>query len=217
VITLIRVVPNERWQLVLEFEDVGLRLFRADQLYVRWPHFAYPNVLKHFRFTAEAIWWASGESLSAQELLDRSEAIERSELEFEYLSLGMNNQAPTAAHTSHHVFYVSLAPFSHQPFVLGESIGGGHMELGGSFSFSLAELRAHSGWQDHLRRAGCDWPLVLLEKFEGEQPVLVDALVRIVCGLQNDTPLSTVLDGLPELPADARRLLTLPGISRPDE
>jgi hypothetical protein len=50
----------------------------------------------------------------------------------------------------------------------------------------------------------------LLEEFAGEQQVLVDALVRIVCGLQNNTPLSTVLDGLPELPPDVRRLLAHP-------
>jgi hypothetical protein len=206
---LIRVVPNERWQLILEFEDFGFRLFRAEPLYSKlgWRHFAYPNVFKHLRFTAEAVLWASGESLSAQEMLNHSEAIERSELEFESLNLGMLNQAPTVSHASHHVFYVSLAAFSQQPFGLGESIAGGHMELGGMFSFSLPELRAHAGWQQHMRLAGCDWLLGLLEGFAGEQQVLVDALVRIVCGLQNGTALPTVLNDMPEIPTEVRDLL----------
>jgi hypothetical protein len=206
---LIRVVPNERWQLVLEFEGLGFRLFHAEPLYsdLGWTHFAYPNVFKHLRFTPDAISWASGESLSAKELLNRSEAIAVSDLEFQSLNVGMVNRAPTSSHASHHVFYVSLAAFSEQPFGLGESIGGGHMELGGMFSFSLPELRAHAGWQDHLRFAGCEWLLVLLEGFVGDQWVLVDALVRIVCGLQNDTALRVVLDHSPEIPADVSRLL----------
>jgi hypothetical protein len=175
VTTLIRVVPNEKWELILESQDVGFRLFAAQTLYAKWAHFAYPNIFKHLRFNAVGIRWATGESLSAQELLSHSEAIDRSQLEFEYLSLGMNNQAPTAEHASHHVFYVTLAAFSREPFVLGESIGGGFMDLGGSFSFSLSQLRVHAGWQEHFRRAGCDWPVGLLEEFAGEQQVLVDA------------------------------------------
>ena len=206
---LLRVVPNERWQLILEFEDFGFRLFRAEPLYseLGWAHLAYPNHFKHFRFTPDAIVWAGGESLSAQELLDRSETIAASDLEFQSLNLGMVNRAPTAAHVSHHVFYVSLAAFSDQPFGLGESIGGGHAEMGGMFSFSLLELRAHPGWRDHLRFAGCGWLLGLLEGFAGDQRVIVDALVRVVCGLQNDTSLRLVLETTPEIPDDVRRLL----------
>ena len=206
---LLRAVPNERWQLILEFEHLGFRLFRAEGLRseLGWTHFAYPNHFKHFQFTPDAIVWAGGESLSVQELLDRSEAISASDLEFQSLNLGMVNRAPTAAHVSHHVFFVSLAAFSDQPFGLGESIGGGHMEMGGMFSFSLLELRAHPGWQDHLRFAGCDWLLGLLEGFVGDQRVIVDALVRVVCGLQNGTSLQVVLETTPEIPVDVRRLL----------
>jgi hypothetical protein len=205
---LIRVVPNERWQLVLEFEGIGFRLLPAEPLYKSgWTHFAYPNVFKHLRFTPDAISWASGESMSAQELLNRSEPIAVSDLEFQSLDLGMDNRAPTSSHASHHVYYVTLMAFSDQPFGLGESIGGGHMELGGMFTFSLPELRAYIGWQDHIRLAGCDWLLPLLEGFDGDQRVLVDALVRIVCGLQNDTALRTVLEHSPEIPVDVRRLL----------
>jgi hypothetical protein len=206
---LIRVVPNDLWQLILEFEASGFRLLPIEPLYSKlgWKHFAYPNVVRHLRFTSEAILWASGETLSAEELLQRSDSVAKADFEYQSFHVGMVNRAPTSSHASHHVYYVSLAAFSDQPFRLGESIGGGHMELGGSFAFSLPELRVHEGWQDHIHLSGCDWLVPLLENFGGDQGVLVDALVRLICGLQNDTPLQSVLDNTPEIPADIRGLL----------
>jgi hypothetical protein len=144
---LIRVVPNDLWQLLLEFDGFGFRLLPIEPLYSKlgWKHFAHPNVVRHLRFTSDAIVWATSETLSAEELLQRSESVAKADFDYQSFDVGMVNRAPTSSHASHHVYYVSLAAFSNQPFRLGESIGGGLMDSGGTFTFSLRELRAHEG------------------------------------------------------------------------
>ncbi len=72
--------------------------------------------------------------------------------------------APSAEHPFHDVYAFEVQPASRQPFVLTQSIGGGHAESGGSASLSSAELRAWPGdWRTHLERAGCSWVIEIID------------------------------------------------------
>jgi hypothetical protein len=54
-VILRRVVPNENWQLILDFGPDGMRLFDAEiaRKEMGWSQFAYPNRFKNLTYTDE--------------------------------------------------------------------------------------------------------------------------------------------------------------------
>lgn len=180
--SLTNVVPNEQWQLVLEFANNEHRLFDASIARIEkgWAELAYPNKLKNLTFDERGVSWPGGRALNTQYLYSKSKPINLEGLANQVLRLGYKNQAPTSVHPSHHVYCVYLYPFRKQPFEVGESIGGGHCEMGGSSSYTLSELLAWPEWKRYFELSGCAWAIPLVEE-ASEQEVLLRTLVKQVC------------------------------------
>ncbi len=141
---------------------------------------AYPQHMKRYRFNGENIDWEFGGSLKASYLYDKSEPVSGSELERHSIRICYKNQAPTTEDKNHHVYGVYLYPFTEKLFAIGESIGGGHADRGGSRSFSLGELLDWQDWKRHFELSGCSWAIEIIEKNE-ELEYLIGMLVREAC------------------------------------
>jgi len=178
-----RVVPNETWQLVIDFGGTEHRLFDAKfaREEMNWPALAYPNRLKNLSYTVHSITWPEIGELSAAYLYRNSRPLAKEGLEHQILRLSYKNQAPTETHPTHHVYGVFLFPFSAMLFDVGESIGGGHGETGGSRRMKTDELLKLPDWKRHFRLSGCDWAIPLVEAHCEEPTKLSDLLVREVC------------------------------------
>jgi hypothetical protein len=179
---LTSVIPNEQWQLLLEFSGEEHRLFDSSvaRLEMGWAELAYPNKLKNLTFSDHSVSWPGGRTLDSGYLYSKSEPVSAELLASQVLRLGYKNQAPTSAHSSHHVYGVYLYPYRRQPFEVGESIGGGHGETGASRSFSLAELLAWSDWKLNFELSGCAWAISLVEQAFAERELL-RSLVKQIC------------------------------------
>lgn len=178
-----RAVPNEQWQLVLEFAGPEYRLF--DTSIVReengWHQLAYPQHVKRFKAAPDGIRWDGLGMVDAQFLHLRSRLLAPADLERQVLRLGEKNQAPTAQDARHHVYGVYLARFGTKPFRLGESIGGGMAERGGGCDLSLQELLAWPDWRRHFALSGCTWATALVEAQAAAPQRLLDLLVDEAC------------------------------------
>ena len=181
-VNLLRVVPTDRGHLVLEFAEHGFRVFDALVAYrtLGWEEFAYSHRVKQLAYDAHTVTWPNVRRLDAAYLLAHSAPIDAATLARQTLRLGFKNQAPTAMHASHHEYDVHLFPFGQRPFSVGESIGGGHAEMGGSRSFGLAQLRAWPDWKTHFELAGCAFAIPVIETGTSEQEVL-DHLIALAC------------------------------------
>jgi hypothetical protein len=182
---LVRVVPTERWRLALEFTSGEVRLFdcsvarlHREQPALDWSALASPERFKHLQFDAGRVWWPGNHVLEADYLFTASTPLTGQELENQLLRVAFRNQAPTQEHPTHHVYYVCVVPFGARPFLIGESINGGHGEMGGSVSLGLAGLKAWQGWQEHFELSGCGWAVPMIGSDERSA---VDAVVREVC------------------------------------
>lgn len=177
-----RVVPDEQWRLAIEFADDGFRLFRAERVYRQGPFsaLARPDVFKALTYDEAAVRWAGIGALDAAFLHRESSPMTRAELDHHLLRVGYCNRAPTAQHPTHHVYGVYLCPFASRPFSVGESIGGGHGEMGGSQSFNLVGLRAWPEWQAQFELAGCGWAIPIVRD-ETDAAVVIDRLVCAIC------------------------------------
>ena len=65
---LTNVIPNETWQLALEFEGQEIRLFDASiaRAEKNWPELAYPHKLKNLTFDARQVCWPGDRVLDAE-------------------------------------------------------------------------------------------------------------------------------------------------------
>jgi hypothetical protein len=178
-----RVIPNERWELLLEFGDGQWRLFRLAEVYVErgWTALVNPLRAKDLRFDADGVRWAGGEHADVGWLHARSTPLAPAQARWQSIVVGMRNRAPTAQHASHHVYFVSLLPFDEQLLSLGESINGGHFEMGGSRAYAVDELLAVADWRAHFRLADADWAIPFVEREPHDRWALVDALVPELC------------------------------------
>jgi hypothetical protein len=178
-----RVVPNESWQLVIEFDGGEHRLFDASvaREEMGWPALAYPNRLKHFFYDASSVTWPGIGDVTAAYLHQKSVPLGADRLERQVLRLSYKNQAPTDTHPTHHVYEVCIFPFSRRLFSVGESIGGGHGEMGGSRELDLAELLAWPEWKRHFERSGATWAIPLVDANPDDSTVLSDALTQAIC------------------------------------
>jgi hypothetical protein len=180
--SLVRVVPTDRGHLVLEFANDGFRVFDALLAYrmLGWQEFAYSHRVKQLAYDAHVVTWPQGRRLDAAFLLAHSRPIDAAALARQTLRLGLKNRAPTAMHASHHEYGVHLFPFGPRPFSVGESIGGGHAEMGGSQSLDLVQLRAWPDWKTHFELAGCACAISVIESGASEREVL-DGLIALAC------------------------------------
>jgi hypothetical protein len=178
-----RVVPNEKWQLILDLGPDGLRLFDASiaRKEKGWSQLAYPNKFKNLTYTDDLVRWGQDEELSSTWLHANSRPVVTTDLEHEVLRLGYKNQAPTPEHRSHHVYGVYLAPFSVRPFRVGQSIGGGHADTGGGQDLSLTGLLKWKEWKRHFELSDCQWAIRFIEAGASDQQMLIDTLVKEVC------------------------------------
>lgn len=177
-----RVVPDEQWRLAIEFAGDGFRLFRAERVYGQGPFsaLARPDVLKALTYDGTAVRWDGIGALDATFLHRESSPMTEAERNVHVLRVGYLNRAPTPQHPTHHVYGVYLYPFTSRPFSVGESIGGGHGEMGGSRSFDLAELRAWPEWQAQFELAGCGWAIPIVRDGD-DTTAAIDRLVHAIC------------------------------------
>lgn len=177
---ILSVIPSDHNGLLVDFAGLGLRVFRPRDYFERQPapddsnFLSFPTRFRHLIWNdrqvcwprvsdRELIWegeniWLNELTLSSDQLYQLSRPIPESDLKFISYPLGMKNQAPTAEDARHHVFFVSLTPFSARPFCIGESIGGGHGERGGANTYSLDELMEKDRMA-HFEASGCDWAM----------------------------------------------------------
>lgn len=200
--TIKKVIPADRYGLLVEFESAGLRVFQPRHYFQQqepegqYDFLALPPKFRHLIWDAhqvhwpavtdrEQIWgghniWPFELTLSADQLYELSEPFPDAQLKFVAYPVSMKNRAPTDQDARHHVFFVSLKPFSSQPFVIGESIGGGHGERGGSFVCSLAELYVRKNWRQHFEYSGCGWVVDLIENAVAMGTVQADLIQQLI-------------------------------------
>jgi len=95
----------------------------------------------------------------------------------EYIAISFKNQAPTEQDKTHHVYCFYIHPFNREkPFMLAESIGGGHAERGGSTTLSLKELLQYKDWKAHLEKSGCTWAIEVIEQYQPDIERIADIL-----------------------------------------
>ena len=189
--SLKRVIPNENFQVILEFSNAERRIFDMAILCREkgWNKLAYPQHIKNFHMSDDSVVWAEGGKIGANYLYEKSRPIAQASLENQDIRLGYKNQAPTSEDKFHHVYGVFLAPFSTKPFRTEESIGGGHAERGGGNSRSISELMAWPEWREHLMLSGCSWAVPLIESWAEQPEQLLNLLVSEAC----------TRNGLPEI------------------
>ena len=178
-----RVVPNENFEFILEFDDRSFRIFPASvaRKVQGFEFLAYPNKLKNFLYNPEAVIWGEGQSLSAEYLYQNSKAITGPELLRQALTLGFMNRAPTRQHRTHHVYVVNVFPFNRdEPFCLGESLVGGIAEDYRSREYSLEGLISDPGWKTHFELSGCAWAIEMIERAPRNTDAVIDRLVKAV-------------------------------------
>lgn len=175
-----RVVPLEQFKLIIEFDDGSLRQFPHARVADTPLWFlAFPSKLRACEVSPSGLqwqavdqtlmWdgqnvWAQQASLDIPTLLEWSSPITLDELSMSLLNVAMTNQAPTEQDARHHVYFVGIRPFCEDNWVvLGESIGGGFAERGGSVALAVENLDSFSDWRGHCVLAGCDWMVALLE------------------------------------------------------
>lgn len=195
---LIRAVPADRAKLVLEFGSGDVRLFDCsrdrlvrDHPGTDWTVLAHPEFFRHLTVGSGAVHWAGGVTLDATYLFVASNPLTGPERDRQFMRVAYRNQAPTPQHPTHHVYYFELVPFGTRPFLIGESINGGHGEMGGATTLRLTELLAWPGWEEHLALAGCDWAVPLFRADGATERAVVDAVVSEVCR-RADTPDSDI-------------------------
>jgi hypothetical protein len=162
------VTPIDFYELVVEFTNGEYKLFSPKDLnlYKEFAFLAYPNKLIAFRYTSNEIMWYNGVALGCDYLYKNTTNIDHKQLSGKMLRIGFKNQAPTDQHPNHHEYYFAIYPFHPtEPFSLGESIGGGHGEMGGSASFSLTGLINYADYEKHLELANCAWVIEIIKEY----------------------------------------------------
>ena len=178
-----RAVPNEQFQVILEFVGPEYRIFDTSLLCKDkgWHKLAYPQHMKRFTVSGDGVFWPDGGKVDATYLHERSRPINQEQLEHQVIRLSYKNQAPTTEDKLHHVYGVYLAPYSSKSFRVGESIGGGLADRGSGYDVSLSELLAWPEWKRHFELSGCSWAAALVESLASKPEKLFDALISEAC------------------------------------
>jgi hypothetical protein len=166
------VFPSDFSDLLLLFSDGSPRVLSYSPGELSF--MAFPVEGRALRYSAEGIHWRNGQHYTAQQLYDRSEKV-ASRAGARWFLLGSKNNAPTETDQHHHVYYVHLHPLNpEQPFMLCESIGGGHGESGGCTGLSIADLFTWPhDWKTHFRKADCAWAIGCVEEYREDAAQLM--------------------------------------------
>jgi hypothetical protein len=180
---LVRGFPNEVGQLILEFNNGEHRLFQWDILWEErgWKHLAYPQIWKSFKFSSVSITWPQDCKVNVDFLYDKSTLIQPVDLQHYSLRISSKNQAPTEHDKYHHVYIVLLAPCSQKPFILGQSIAGGHAERWYDTHYSLQELLTTPTWEKHFQLSGCSWASAVILSNPVQSDHLIQLLITEAC------------------------------------
>lgn len=186
------ITPIDFFELIIAFSNGEVKVFSPQKLDLndQYDFLAYPNKLRAFTFTPGTIIWFNGLSFESDFIYDNSDEIAMGLLAKKSLTIGSANQAPTKQHASHHVYSFSIFPFKlEKQFVLGESIGGGHAEMGGSVFYSLNELIESPDYATHLKLANCSWVVEMLTANGSDWQSVLNDIVVEVCKRANDLKL----------------------------
>ncbi|QNK64576.1 hypothetical protein H7F33_08890 [Pedobacter sp. PAMC26386] len=179
-----KVIPIDTYGLIFQFNNLEYRIFEPGKsgLYNKNAFLAYPNKLKSFTFKVDEIVWSNQVSFDKRFIYQNSHSISLDDLQRNYLTVSFKNQAPTTEHKTHHEYRFYLLPLNYdEPFVLEESIGGGHAEMGGSVRYSLKALLNSADWKDHLEKSGCAWAIDIIEQNTNDVEKTINAIVSEIC------------------------------------
>ncbi len=185
---IISITPIDYYELIIEFENGEFKIFSPEKLklYEQHDFLAYPNKLKSYKYDNNQITWYNNFHLDKEFLYLHSTLINQEQLERKGLSISSKNQAPTVMHPSHHVYYFTIYPFKNEKqFVIGESIGGGHGEMGGCGSFDLNEILESQELTNHLTLSNCTWAFDIMKSNNFDNKNVINKLVLEVCNRSN--------------------------------
>ncbi|MCO7187805.1 MULTISPECIES: hypothetical protein [unclassified Pseudoalteromonas] len=179
---IVSITPNESGELIIQFPDNEYRLLclSIPRKAFGWQALAHPGNAKRFTFTPEKVSLEFGGELDADYLFLNSKRIEPELLARQWLGLCRRNQAPTDRHPTHHVFSVSIAPFSEKLFAISQSIGGGIADTGGGQSYTLEELLTWQNWKIHFELSGCSWAIPVIENSQDKKN-MINTLITEAC------------------------------------
>lgn len=185
---IISITPIDYYELIIEFENGEFKIFSPEKLklYEQHDFLAYPNKLKSYKYDNNKITWYNNFQLDKDFLYQYSILINQEQLERKGLSISSKNQAPTDKHPSHHEYYFMIYPFKNEKqFVIGESIGGGHGEMGGCGSFDLKEILENQELTNHLTLSNCSWAYDIMKANIFDNKNVINKLVLEVCKRSN--------------------------------
>src|SRR5690606_4960133 len=133
---------------------------------------------KAFSFNSSEVKWKNGVTLDLATVILNSRVVEVSEIENENITIGQENIAPTEQDKKHHVYYVTLYPFSDKPIMIGESIGGTHGERGGCVNLTCRKLRETKRLKEDFKNAGCEWAIIVIDKPEAMVQEIIKELTN---------------------------------------
>lgn len=181
---IISITPIDYYELIIEFENGEFKSFSPEKLKLYGKHnfLAYPNKLKSYKYDNNQITWYNNFHLDKEYLFQNSKHLEQEQLKKKGLSISSKNQAPTDRHPSHHVYFFMIYPFKNEKqFVIGESIGGGHGEMGGFGSFDSKEILESPELINHLTLSNCSWVYEILKANSFDSKDVINKLVFEVC------------------------------------
>lgn len=185
---IISITPIDYYELIIEFENSEFKSFSPEtlKLYEKHDFLAYPNKLKSYKYDKNQITWYNNFHLDKEYLYQNSKLIEQEQLERNGLSISSKNQAPTDRHPSHHMYYFMVYPFKNEKqFLIGESIGGGHGEMGGCSSFDWKEILESHELINHLTLSNCSWVYEIMKTNNINTKDVINKLVLEVCKRSN--------------------------------
>lgn len=185
---IISITPIDYYELIIEFENGEFKSFSPEKLklYEQHDFLAYPNKLKSYKYDNNQVTWYNNFHLDKEYLYQNSKLLEPEQLERNGLSISSKNLAPTDRHTSHHVYYFMIYPFKNEKqFVIGESIGGGHGEMGGCGSFDLKEILGSPELINHFTLSDCFWVYEIMKTNEIDTKDVLNKIVLEVCKRSN--------------------------------
>jgi hypothetical protein len=185
---IISITPIDYYELIIEFENCEFKCFSPSKLklYENHDFLAYPNKLRSFKYDQNQITWYTNIHFDKEYLYQNSQLLENEQLERKGLTISQKNQAPTEDHPTHHVYYFMIHPFGKdKQFVLGESIGGGHGEMGGCNSYNLKEIIENLELIYHITLSNCSWVYEIMMTNNMDTKTILKKIVLEVCNRSN--------------------------------
>jgi hypothetical protein len=163
---ILDIIPTYNWELIFHMNDNTYRLIELKDL--RENNF-FTGSVKHFnafRFNSRKVLWENGSKIDIQNVFMISKTVELNDIENKGIYIGQKNQAPTEKDKLNHVYFVIIYPYSStNPIIMiGETIGFGLGASGGCSPYTFENFREFKPWRDHLKKAGCDWAISIIDR-----------------------------------------------------